>query len=235
MNDITGPHLRPLDANGPIPPQWQTLPAGTNHRGDAIELVCDPRRYDVLLVHSDQPGMFPGLPDEAFPDLMLDTLGVTGWEPLNWGGQPRLWLRDRDAARLHPDALIHQMGLVFEHRQAGEQPEVQFADVGPIWPFTRTTGPDMTPIPPLWVAEPAGESAGEAVEVVYNPARHEIMSFVLEPPSRAVLDELAAHGWQWAHANDSTHLFWRDRVRHVRAALERTGTEPATEIQGLGR
>ena len=224
MNDITGPQLRPLGANGPIPPQWQTLPAGKNHRGE-LELVYDPRRYDVLVVHSDLRGIFPRLPHEASADLMLDALGVTGWEPLNWGGQPRLWVRDREAARL----------LASEHREAGKQPEVQFVDIGPAWPFTRTTGLDMAPIPPGWVAEPAGETAGQPVEVVYHPARHEIMSLLAEPPSAAVLDELAAQGWQWAHTNDSSHLFWRDRVVHVRPALERAETEPAVEIQGVGR
>lgn len=221
MSDITGPELRPIGANGPIPPEWQTLPAGRNHRGDELELVYNPRRYDVLLVHSDQPGIFPRLPHEPSDDLMLDALGISGWEPLNRGGRPRLWLRDREAAQL--------CSLM---AQAGKRPEIQFVDVGPTRPFTRT---DMTPIPPGWVAEPAGDTAGQPVEVVYNPARHEIMSLLAEPPSPRLLDELSAQGWQSAHANDSTHLLWRDRLVHIRTALERAETGPAVEIQGPGR
>jgi hypothetical protein len=156
---------------------------------------------------------------------MLDALGVTGWEPLNWGGRPRLWVRDRQAARR----------LASDLRHAGKQPEVQFVDVGPTLPFTRTTGPDMAPIPPGWVAEPAGDTAGQPVEVVYNPARHEVTSLLVELPCAGLLDELAARGWQWVHANDSSHLFWRDRVAHIRAALERAEMEPAVDLPGVGR
>jgi hypothetical protein len=60
MSDITGPELRPIGVNRPLPPEWQTLPVGRNHRGDELELVYDPRRYDVLVVDSDRRASSPG-------------------------------------------------------------------------------------------------------------------------------------------------------------------------------
>ena len=218
------PRLRPIGEYPPIPPGWETVPAGRNRSGQDLEVVYDPGRYDVLVVHGERGGMFPRLAHEPSADLMLDTLAITGWEPHNFAGEPRVWIRDRAAAER----------LATDHREAGKQPEVQFNELGPTRPFLRPEG-SAALIPPGWIAEPAGVAStmdSVLVEVVYNPQRHDVMR-VPHARTEAVLAVLADQGWTQASASDATsHLLWRDRIAH--ATLERATPSPAAEVEGLG-
>lgn len=76
--------------------------------------------------------------------------------------------------------------------------------------------------PPGWVAEPAGRWAGQAIEVVYDPRRFQVMfTSNSSSTSSEVIRLLEAGGWE-RRATGGNRSFWtQDRLAATRAALAR--------------
>ena len=95
-------------------------------------------------------------------------------------------------------------------------------------PFLRPVSPEgapPAPCPPDCRAEPAGVWDGQAMEVVYDPARHDV-AFFRGPVSGKVQDGLRRTGWDH-RANDGPNQMWtRDRDDLARRRLERTHAAP---------
>ena len=79
-------------------------------------------------------------------------------------------------------------------------------------PYLRPLSPDDAPAPcPAGaVAEPAGTWGGRRMEVVYDPARHEI-AFTRGQPSATVSAVLAATGWRQARSDGQAFMWVRAR------------------------
>lgn len=81
-------------------------------------------------------------------------------------------------------------------------------------PFLRPAtalGRTAEPAPDGWVAQTAGAWRGRAVEVVFDPARHDVVFVRGRQPVR-VTDALVAAGWRCRGVDDSHEWWTRDRV-----------------------
>lgn len=82
------PFLRPANDFGaaakPAPPGWQSQKIGT-WRGRAVEVVFDPRAYDVAFVRGSAP-------------RITAAMANTGWTRCGRDGRHEWWIRDRVTA-----------------------------------------------------------------------------------------------------------------------------------------
>lgn len=103
-------------------------------------------------------------------------------------------------------------------------------------PHLRPAPPDgksAAPCPPGHVAEPAGLWADRHMEVVYDPARHDVC-IVRGRLGDTVSSGLQATGWQKARAAGGAQMWVRDRAEAARTQLAAAGTA-AAQYRGLGR
>ena len=89
-------------------------------------------------------------------------------------------------------------------------------------PYLRPASPEgaPAPCPPGHAIQPAGTWGGEAMEVVYDPRRHDV-AFVLGPSSPDVRRGLVATGFRHEASDGDTQLWVRDRMALARQRLER--------------
>ena len=81
----------------------------------------------------------------------------------------------------------------------------------------RTGSPD--PVPGGWNTHPAGTLAGIDLEIVYNPARHDVCR-ALTPLAAHLACDIGTAGYKRTAALDNGVELWvRDRASAVRAAL----------------
>jgi hypothetical protein len=98
-------------------------------------------------------------------------------------------------------------------------------------PYLRPLSPDDAPAacPAGAVAEPAGTWGGRRMEVVYDPARHEV-AFTRGRPTATETAVLAATGW-WPARRDGQAVMWvRPRPAPARCPAEAgvgPGSSPA--------
>ena len=94
-------------------------------------------------------------------------------------------------------------------------------------PYLRPLGADDAPAPcgAGMVAEPAGTWGGRRMEVVYDPARHEV-AFTRGRPAASVSAALAATGWRLARSDGHAVMWVRDRATTDRRRLARAGAGP---------
>jgi hypothetical protein len=102
-------------------------------------------------------------------------------------------------------------------------------------PFLRPAPPDGAPpqsCPPGRCAQPAGVWGGEAMEVVYDPTRHDVV-FFRGAVSATVEDGLRRSGWEQRGSDGANHMWTRDRLALARRRLERTHGGPG--VVRIGR
>ena len=88
-------------------------------------------------------------------------------------------------------------------------------------PYLRPAGPEgapPAPCPPGHQAEAAGLWHGRAMEVVYDPRRHDV-AFLRVGVSAKVRDGLASTGWQHQRSDGANEMWTRDRVALARQRL----------------
>ncbi len=85
-------------------------------------------------------------------------------------------------------------------------------------PRSREDAP--APCPPGCATEPAGIWGGRAMEVVYDPRRHDV-ALLLGDASPEVRHGLVATGWRHQRGDGDTQLWVRDRLALARQRLER--------------
>lgn len=81
-------------------------------------------------------------------------------------------------------------------------------------PFLRPAtalGRTAKPAPDGWVAQTAGRWRGRAVEVVFDPARHDVV-FLRGSQPRRVTDALVSAGWRRRGVDERCEWWARDRV-----------------------
>lgn len=81
-------------------------------------------------------------------------------------------------------------------------------------PYLRRLGPEGSPAlpcPPGAVAEPAGTWGGQPMEVVYEPARHDVV-FLRGAVPDSVANGLRATGWQHWLSHSDDQMWVRDRA-----------------------
>lgn len=77
-------------------------------------------------------------------------------------------------------------------------------------PFLRPV--DRGKLAPVgWVSEPAGTWAGKAVDVVYDPGRHDV-TFLRGDTTQDVRDGLASVGYRQAALDGRNEMWVRDRA-----------------------
>jgi len=100
-------------------------------------------------------------------------------------------------------------------------------------PFLRPVVPEgaaPTPCPPGHEAEPAGVWHGRAMEVIYDPRRHDV-AFLRGNVSAKVLDGLDSTGWEYQLSDGPNQMWTRDRMAVARGRLERiSAPAPAARI-----
>lgn len=99
-------------------------------------------------------------------------------------------------------------------------------------PYLRPAFPEGTPspdCPPGRQAEPAGVWHGQAMEVVYDPARHDVV-FLRGEQSTAVHRGLAGNGYESVLIDGPNQMWVRDRIALARRRLERV-PPPATGVR----
>jgi hypothetical protein len=85
-------------------------------------------------------------------------------------------------------------------------------------PYLRRLAPEGAPPQPCprgAVAEPAGSWGGQPMEVVYEPAGHDVV-FLRGAVSATVADGLRATGWQHWLSHGDDQMWVRDRARLAR-------------------
>lgn len=96
-------------------------------------------------------------------------------------------------------------------------------------PYLRAEAPVGTPSfdsPAGWVAEPAGEWHGRAMEVVYDPRRYDVV-FLRGAVSPKVKTGLIGTGWEH-HLSDGGNQMWvRNRMALAHRRLLRATSPPA--------
>lgn len=81
----------------------------------------------------------------------------------------------------------------------------------------RTDSPEQ--VPGGWKTHPAGTLAGIDLEIVYNPARHDVCR-ALAPLSQRLACDIGTAGYKrTAGLDNGVELWVRDRATAVRAAL----------------
>lgn len=91
-------------------------------------------------------------------------------------------------------------------------------------PFLRPATPEgdtPAPCPRGHEAEPAGVWHGKAMEVVYDPRRHDV-AFLRGETTLDVRSGLVATGWSHQSSDGGTEMWVRDRVALAQARLART-------------
>lgn len=98
-------------------------------------------------------------------------------------------------------------------------------------PFLRPAtalGRMAKPTPDGWVAQTAGMWRGRAVEVVFDPARHDVV-FLRGNQPRRVTDALVSAGWRRRGVDGRSEWWARDRVE---VANRRLASRHAVGHQG---
>jgi hypothetical protein len=96
-------------------------------------------------------------------------------------------------------------------------------------PFLRPAAPEgaaPAACPPGHEAEPAGLWQGRAMEVVYDPRRHDV-AFLRGSVSTQVLHGLASTGWEHRLSDGPNQMWTRDRTAVARRRLEQVSVAPA--------
>ena len=91
-------------------------------------------------------------------------------------------------------------------------------------PYLRPASPEGAPgdpPPPGRVTAPVGLWAGRAMEVVYDPARHDVV-FLRGATSQALAEGLSDTGWEQAGTDGGNQMWIRDRSAAAGRPLERT-------------
>lgn len=99
-------------------------------------------------------------------------------------------------------------------------------------PFLRPAtalGRTAKPAPDGWVAQAAGTWRGRAVEVVFDPRRHDVVFLLGRQPAR-VAEALVASGWRRRGVDDRYEWWTRDRVD---LATQRLACHDPTSSEGL--
>lgn len=89
-------------------------------------------------------------------------------------------------------------------------------------PYLRPAPPEgdqSEPCPPGHVAEPAGLWNDRQVEVVYDPARHDVC-FMRGRAGDGVHDGLQSSGWEPTASDGRSQLWIRDRADAMRQLLD---------------
>ncbi len=95
-------------------------------------------------------------------------------------------------------------------------------------PYLRPAAPEGTtpaPCPPGGQAEPAGIWHGKAMEVVYDPRRHDVV-FLRGAVSATVEDGLRATGWEHRLSDGANQMWTRDRAALARRRLDQARSAP---------
>ena len=95
-------------------------------------------------------------------------------------------------------------------------------------PYLRPASPEGAPgdpSPPGRTTAPVGLWAGRAMEVVYDPARHDVV-FLRGATSPALADGLRETGWEQAGTDGENQMWVRDRAAAAGRRLERTACAP---------
>lgn len=138
--------------------------------------------------------------------------------------------RDADA---HPHT-VDPPGLALAEALVGASPgwiraRAQERPPGPQAPFVRPCVGE-TNLPPGWTVADAGLWEGTPSEVVFDPARHDVL-FVRGQPTSPTLDEaLPAAGWAPADSDGRSQMWVRDKAAWAaataRVGLDRVETAP---------
>lgn len=102
-------------------------------------------------------------------------------------------------------------------------------------PYFRPAFPEgvpSAPCPPGCVAEPAGVWEGVPREVVYDPARHQVL-FLRGEIGPRLADELRVEGFRRMGRDGATQYLVRDRTDTTVARMRRLERRPRPE-RGLG-
>ena len=95
-------------------------------------------------------------------------------------------------------------------------------------PYLRPAGPESAPPAPCpagYEAEPAGVWHGKAMEVVYDPRRHDV-ALLRGGVSAKVRDGLVDSGWRHQLTDGANQMWTRDRTELVRSRLQRVPSAP---------
>lgn len=95
-------------------------------------------------------------------------------------------------------------------------------------PYLRPAPPEGEPAalcPPGGQAESAGIWDGKAMEVVYDPRRHDVV-FLRGAASAAVEGGLRATGWKHRLSEGANQMWTRDRSALARRRLDRLRSAP---------
>ena len=95
-------------------------------------------------------------------------------------------------------------------------------------PYLRPATPEgapPAPCPPGRQAEPAGVWHGRAMEVVYDPRRHDVV-FLHGAASAAVEGGLQATGWEHRLSDGANQMWTRDRTALARRRLDQVRSAP---------
>ncbi len=102
-------------------------------------------------------------------------------------------------------------------------------------PSLRPAEPEgpSAPCPPGHVAAPAGLWGGQYMEVVYDPARHDVAFVRAAAANERLAGQLRACGFAHRAGDGTSELWVRDRAVAARAALDRAAVHSRT-TPGLG-
>jgi hypothetical protein len=96
-------------------------------------------------------------------------------------------------------------------------------------PFLRPAPPEgelPAPCPRGHEAERAGVWHGKAMEVVYDPRRHDV-AFLMGGVSAKVRDGLIDTGWRHQLSDGGNQMWTRDRAALARSRLQRVRSAPS--------
>jgi hypothetical protein len=90
------------------------------------------------------------------------------------------------------------------------------------------------PIPVGWTVEPAGPWNGHEVEIVSNPARHDVMLVRGTAADDIDNSDLEHIGYQFVATDGQTWLWYRDRLAAARSNIGRAQGVAAVPTKVLG-